>query len=408
MSQQTENSLAGNFDQQFIGLETASAEFVPALVSLILSEARRHRASDVHLTPEQDSLLMYWRIDGVLHRIAAFNKSLSERLVSRLKVLAGLLTYRTDIPQEGRISREHHAGEVRIATFPVLSGERAVIRLFADYGQLQQIANLNMNDDTEQELRQQLQATSGVILICGPSGSGKTTTAYACLRELVSSCSLPRCVMSLEDPVEMVLAGVAQSQVKPAAGFGLATGIRSLMRQDPDVIMIGEIRDAETAEAAFQAALTGHLVVTTFHAGSAVEALSRLGEMGLDATLIRSVLRLVVCQRLLRRSCPCDGLPLQPSQGDLEENIRESSCPQCGGTGFSGRFLLTEHIELQQRDLAEAVLQRVDAIRFAEISQRAGFTDLASRARSAVLKGLTTGAEIFRILGRDGSALNPD
>ena len=247
MSQQTENSLAGNFDQRFISLETASAEFVPALVSLILSEARRHRASDVHLTPEQDSLLMYWRIDGVLHRIAAFNKSLSERLVSRLKVLAGLLTYRTDIPQEGRISREHHAGEVRIATFPVLSGERAVIRLFADYGQLQQIADLNMNDDTEQQLRQQLQATSGVIVICGPSGSGKTTTAYACLRELVSSCSLPRCVMSLEDPVEMVLAGVAQSQVKPAAGFGLATGIRSLMRQDPDVIMIGEIRDAETA-----------------------------------------------------------------------------------------------------------------------------------------------------------------
>ena len=252
-------SLASEFSDAMRQLDAGGAEFVPQLVNLLLQQARANRASDIHLVPDEHRMLMQWRIDGVLHSVAGFDGELTPRLVARLKVMAGLLTYRTDVPQEGRISTcaetgvDMPAGEVRVTTFPTLFGEKAAVRLFADSDHFQQLGDLGLPDDVETSLRAMLQQTSGVILLTGPSGSGKTTTVYASLREIVREFGESKGLMSLEDPIEVVVPGVTQSQVQPNAGFDLSVGLKSMMRQDPDVIMVGEIRDPETAESAFQA-----------------------------------------------------------------------------------------------------------------------------------------------------------
>ena len=323
-------TLAAQFVEAHKKLSVGSDDYVPSLVFLLLDQARNARASDIHLVPTENALIAQWRIDGVLHSIAGFDRELAPRIVARLKVISGLLTYRTDVPQEGRVSREFSRTEVRVTTFPTLHGEKAAIRLFAENDQLQKLAQLGLPVAVESELRHHLAATAGVILLTGPSGSGKTTTAYACLRDIIADSAGTRCIMTLEDPVEVAVDGATQSQVKPAAGFDLATGLRSLMRQDPDVILVGEIRDPATAEAAFQAALTGHLVLTTFHAGSAAEALTRLLEMQIEPYLIRSGLRTAICQRLLRRVCRnCHGSQMQAPSSGLSATIS----PDLGGEG---------------------------------------------------------------------------
>jgi len=396
---------------------------VPDVVNLLLREARRNRASDVHLVPAQDRLLMQWRIDGVLHSVAGFDAELSPRLIARLKVIAGLLTYRTDVPQEGRISAsvdvgvnlESHAspGEVRVTTFPTLFGEKAAIRLFADSDHFQRVADLGLPVDVEDSLRMLLNQTSGVILLTGPSGSGKTTTVYACLRELVESFGEAKGLMTLEDPIEVVVPGVTQSQVQPHVGFDLASGLKSMMRQDPDVIMVGEIRDPATAESAFQAALTGHLVLTTFHAGSSVEAVTRLLDMGIEPYLLRSTLQAVVCQRLLRKTCSkCrsadhgDGISSREqysskssdkpnAEGDLTGN-----CTDCGGLRYHGRFVTAEVLDPNVPEIARGIMERIDSHRLQSIANECGTVTLKSRGDEAVAAGLTRPEEVFRVLGR--------
>ncbi|MEN9553751.1 MAG: Type traffic warden ATPase, partial [Planctomycetota bacterium] len=287
-----------------------------------------------------------------------------------------------------------------------LYGEKVAIRLFAEQDQLQMLGQLGLPGMVEVGLRTHLEATSGVILLTGPSGSGKTTTAYACLREVRDRSSGTRCLMTLEDPIESAIAGVIQSQVKPAAGFSLTTGLRSLMRQDPDVILVGEIRDPETAEAAFQAALTGHLVVTTFHAGSAVEALTRLTEMQLEPYLIRSALRAVICQRLLRRSCvSCSlkSLESAKSRNPADKNSAHATlnamCPVCSGTGYAGRLVLAELLEPEHPELVQGLLSRADARRMSALAEATGMVTLAQVAAQAVAEGQTTQEEVLRVLG---------
>ena len=212
---------------------------------------------------------------------------LAPNVVARLKVLAELLTYRTDVPQEGRIREVDTEGEVRVSTFPTLHGEKAVIRLFAASGRYLRLDDLGLPPDVRDALGRALGETSGAILLSGPAGSGKTTTIYACLRELVDASAGRRSLVTLEDPIEVAVDGVTQSQVNAPAGFDLATGLRSLLRQDPEVIVVGEVRDRTTAEVAFQASLTGHLVLSTFHAGSASGAVARLSDMGIEPYLIQ-------------------------------------------------------------------------------------------------------------------------
>lgn len=371
-------------------LDAASPLYATQFVDLVLAAARDAGASDVHMQPavgrtSGPSYELRFRIDGVLQLLGEFARGSAADIVSRLKVLAGLLTYRTDVPQEGRIRGAADAAsvEMRVSTFPTLHGERAVVRLFAGASQYLYPQDLGLPAEIEASLLQLLTETSGAILITGPAGSGKTTTVYACLREVVRSSEGRRSIVSLEDPIEMALAGVSQSQVQPAAGFDLPTGLRSLMRQDPEVILVGEIRDQPTAETVFQAALTGHLVLSTFHAGSAASGISRLVDMGIEPYLLKSGLRAMLHQRLVRRLCAC----------------AKAGCPECRHTGYRGRLVLAELLPPLVGELGAAVLARRDAVELARLATAAGMTTIAQRAASAVATGQTDSAEVLRVLG---------
>ncbi len=400
--------LVAQFQREAPRFDENDPQYVPHLVAAILSSARSAHATDVHLVPEAEALVMHWRIDGVLQRIAEFPAILAPRVVARLKVLAQLLTYRTDVPQEGRLrgsadeTGSETGDEVRISTFPTLFGEKAVVRLFAGLGRFRKLDELGLPPAVLERLRGLLDETGGVILLTGPAGSGKTTTIYAALRELADKSRGGRSLVSLEDPIEVVVPGVAQSQVNPAAGFDMPTGLRSLLRQDPEVMMVGEIRDRGTAETVFQASLTGHLVLTTFHAGSAAQAVNRLSDMGIEPYLLRSGVRAILCQRLLRRLCGC-------AQTSAEETARlglpvgvvrlPAGCADCQGTGYRGRFLLTEMLLPQHSELGRAILSRSEAHELERLAVAAGMVPQIQRACEAVAAGWTSPAEVRRVLG---------
>ncbi len=372
------------------------------LVDLILRESRAASASDVHLLPTPAGLEMRWRIDGVLRPIGLLPASLAPNVIARLKVLAELLTYRSDVPQEGRVRGAGGEGEVRVSTFPTLHGEKAVVRLFAASGRFLRLGDLGLPDDIRDGLARVLAETSGAILLTGPAGSGKTTTIYACLRELVEASGGRRNLVTLEDPIEVSVEGVTQSQVNVAAGFDLETGLRSLMRQDPEVIVVGEIRDRPTAEVAFQASLTGHLVLSTFHAGGAAGAIGRLADMGIEPYLLRSGLLAVVSQRLVRTLCACaresadvrDRLGLPVARARVAEG-----CAECGGSGYRGRMVLAELLEPERLGLGPAILARSDVRVLEAEALRGGMVGRWRRACDAIEAGRTSAAEVRRVLG---------
>ena len=335
-------------------------------------------------------------------RCGVFPRGEAADVITRLKVLAELLTYKTDVPQEGRIRQTPGDIETRVSTFPTLHGERAVVRLFAAAGRFLYPEDLGLPEPALVELRRLLAETSGAMLVTGPAGSGKTTTLYACLRHIVRESGGARSIVSLEDPIESSVPGVAQSQVNAAAGFDLATGLRSVMRQDPEVIIVGEIRDRATAEGAIAASLTGHLVLTTFHAGSAAGAVSRLGDMGLEPYLLRSGMLAVFNQRLVRKLCPCArettadadrlGLP-------VKRMWAAAGCEHCLNTGYSGRLVLVEMFAAQAGEIGRAILARSDASRIEELAVSAGMVTRWQRAVELIEAGLTTPAEVRRVLG---------
>jgi general secretion pathway protein E len=394
-------SLPAEIAAQLTALDPASPNYAGRFVELLLVAAREARASDVHLLPTAAGLVVRWRIDGVLELVGEFPRGQATDVVTRLKVLAHLLTYKSDVPQEGRIPATADC-ETRVSTFPTLYGERAVVRLFAGQSQYQFIADLGLPAEMEADLTRLLAETSGAILISGPAGSGKTTTAYAALREIVRQSQGRRSIVSLEDPVEMAVGGVAQSQVNPAGGFDLATGLKSLMRQDPEVILVGEIRDADTAFTAFQAALTGHLVLSTLHAGSAASGLARLIDMGLEPYILRSGLRALLNQRLLRQLCDCAsdtrhtdlllGLPIASAR-------IPRGCEACANTGYRGRLVVAEMLPPLAGELGQAVLARRDAAELARLAIAAGMTSVLARACDAVAAGSSDPAEVRRVLG---------
>ena len=386
-------------------LKAGDAEFASRVVDRVLAVAREGDASDVHLQPSAAGLELKYRVDGVLRRAGAFPSSVAANIIARLKVLAELLTYRTDMPQEGRIRSPQTDVEMRVSTFPTLHGERAVVRLFAGAQKYQRLGDLGMPDDVIGPLRQLLEETSGAIITTGPAGCGKTTTVYACLREIVARGHAARSLVSLEDPIEVAVDGVAQAQVNPVVELDLATGLRFLMRQDPEVIMVGEIRDRATAEAAFQASLTGHLLLSTFHAGSAAEAISRLSDMGIEPYLLRSGLLAILSQRLVRRLCQCSrtsddsdarlGLPV--------EQVRvPGGCEACGHTGYRGRAVLVEMLRAQRTELGRAILARSDAAALERLAVEAGMVTRWGRAYAALQQGVTSPAEVRRVLGFAG------
>jgi type II secretory ATPase GspE/PulE/Tfp pilus assembly ATPase PilB-like protein len=381
---------ASEFQNQLDELARTGPESASRLVDVVLRVAARRGASDVHLEPTHRALEVRYRIDGVLHHVAALSRVLAPNIVARLKVLAELLTYRIDIPQEGSI-REAAGGygvEMRVSTFPTIHGEKAVVRLFDPGGRVLDLEDLGLTSDLSSALSDLVRERSGAVLLTGPSGSGKTTTIYACLRHIARSGEGGRHIVTIEDPVEQVLEGVSQSQARPGTEFDFARGLRSLLRQDPEVIMIGEVRDPETAGIAIEAALTGHLVFSTLHAGSACGVISRLLDMGIEPFLLTSGLRAILNQRLVRRLCKvCRAVP-----------SAMPSCQRCAGTGYRGRLLLAEWLTLDA-PLRQGIVARSDTLELENIASRSERPTLRQAAEQAVAAGHTTRQEIERVLG---------
>ncbi|HET6422852.1 MAG TPA: ATPase, T2SS/T4P/T4SS family, partial [Planctomycetaceae bacterium] len=339
-------------------------------------------ASDIHLRPSADGLEISWRLDGVLSALTVWPKAWAANVIARMKVLAQLLTYRTELPQEGRLQTATPGVEMRLSTFPTLHGEKAVVRLFVASGQYRLLEDLALPADLAGSLRHLLQETAGVFVVSGPAGSGKTTTAYACLREMQRASNGARSLVTLEDPIEAELTGVAQTQVHRPAEFTYPLGLRSLLRQDPDVIFVGEIRDRETAATSFQAGLAGHLVLTTFHAGSAAEALVRLVDLGVEPYLLRAGLRGILCQRLLRQRCDC---------------AAPAGCELCWHTGYRGRRVIAELLSPTAVRSGPAWSANLTEWQAAAVA--GGMIPLETRAADAITAGWTTPEEVYRVLG---------
>jgi len=398
-------SLTEWFTEQSTPRPTGDTAYAVELVAAILTLARRAGASDVHLIPREEGLVMDWRIDGVLHRISRFPSEVAPRVIARLKVLAQLLTYQTEVPQEGRIAQTDQPVEMRLSVFPTLFGEKAVIRLLGERQEFPSLDSLGLGADLVAPFREALQATSGCIIVCGPAGSGKTTTLYAAMREIADKSDGARSLVSLEDPIEAVLPHVSQSQVHLTAGFTLPVGLRSLMRQDPEVIMVGEIRDREAAEIVFQAALTGHLVLTTFHAASAAGAVSRLSDMGIEPYVLRSGLRGVMSQRLLRRLCECGAMVRVMDTGhawQIEQSREPVGCERCQQRGYSGRIVAGEWLPLESTAVSRGILLKADAQQIEQQAVDAGMRTLRDRVRLEIQQGHTSLTEAQRILGWSG------
>lgn len=360
----------------------------PEIVDSLIHQTFELGASDMHLLPMANGLRVHWRIDGVLHHAGDLPKSVASHVITRVKVLADLITYESHTPQEGRMRTSPDRPPVRITTMPTLFGEQVVARVLPGGAQhMARLDDLGMPATTHQILSEALRQTTGAILIAGPSGSGKSTTAYAVIREIGAVSVGARSISSLEDPVEVVLPGVAQSQAAAHAGFDINTGLRALVRQDPEVILVGEIRDAESARIAFQAALTGQLLVTTFHASDIVTAITRLIDMGIPPYVLRGATQAIVVQRLLRRLCAC-------SHPD-----KLVGCGNCRGTGYKGRVVIAEAADVREADLSEEIREDYDRDRLHSKLHDHGSQSLYEQAESLIAEGVTTRLEMQRVLG---------
>ncbi|MBN1554417.1 MAG: type II/IV secretion system protein [Phycisphaerae bacterium] len=365
---------------------------VVRLVDDLLARATDCGASDIHFEPTADEMQIRFRLDGVLNTVETLPSLLRENVVSRLKVLGGLLTYRNDIPQEGRLASNGDGTVVdrRLAVFPTIHGQRAVVRLFYDDPALADLNELGFRDKVLANLKQLIESNGGVILLTGPAGSGKSTTLAAILRH-ITRVTPGKSIVTLEDPVERHIRGVTQVQITPQGTMTFPTALRSLLRQDPEVLMIGEIRDAETARIAVEAGLTGHLLLSTLHSGTPSGALLRLLEMGVEPYQVTSSVLAVVNQRLLRKLCEhCRRKDSATGQWQA------AGCEKCFGTGYHGRALVAEML-LMQPSLREAILAKSDANTLKRMLEEQGHTPIAVEGCRLVEQGITTQAELDRV-----------
>jgi general secretion pathway protein E len=360
--------------------DAADAEqSAPRVLERLVQQAERAGASDIHLHMRAGSASVAFRLDGVMTPTADLAEAIAERVFGRIKFLARLKTYQESLPQDGRIDKAalNARTDIRVATYPTVTGEKIVLRLFDATG-IRPLAELSLPPEARSELERFLRQTAGLLLLTGPAGSGKTTTIYACLRQLSEQGG--RHIITVEDPAEQIIPGVMQTEVNEARGLDFAKAARHLLRQDPQVLVIGEIRDEETANIAVRAALTGHLVISTLHAGSCQGVFERLLVLCTDHSAVASSLELVLNQRLLRRRCAdCSG----------------KGCPACLGTGYRGRLPLVEWLRLN------GSLRRRVAAR--DLDGLTASPALAESARSFVQDGLTTQAEVARVLGFTGA-----
>jgi general secretion pathway protein E len=374
------------------------------LINAILSEAVREKASDVHIEAFEDKLSVRYRIDGVLSEVLSPKRALGPLLVSRLKVMARLDIAEKRVPQDGRISVRiaGHAIDIRMSTLPSAYGERVVLRLLDKQSGQLQLAQLAMPETVLAGFQRALHSPHGIILVTGPTGSGKTTTLYAGLSEINETA---RNIMTIEDPVEYMLPGVGQTQVNPKVDMTFARGLRAILRQDPDVVMVGEIRDLETAEIAVQASLTGHLVLSTLHTNTAIGAVTRLQDMGVEPFLLSSSLIAVMAQRLVRLLCTECREPFEPSEQERElldlaaserpTLYRPVGCPRCNGSGYRGRTGIYELIEVDET--LRALIHDGASEQAMTARARSHYPSIQAHGRERILRGDTSLQEVLRV-----------
>lgn len=373
----------------------------------LLRRAIEAGASDLHLEPEPETWTIRFRLDGVLHTVARLPRGAAPTLVARLKVLAELPTYVTGVPQDGRIPAARvgaGSGDLRLSIVPTVQGERAVLRLFARAGAGPEgLEQLGLDPEALRALERAVLAPQGVVIVSGPAGSGKSTTIHAALRRVLERSRGARSVVGIEDPVERVVPGITQTQVDRVNGFGFAEALKALLRQDPEVIYLGEARDAHTAGVAIEAGLTGHLVITTLHAGSSAQVFTRLLELGIEPHLLTSSITAVFAQRLVRRLCAACAEP-EPLPDALRARLgpeagprRAVGCGRCQGTGYQGRFALLEHL-VPDPAFKAAVLRRADEPALSELGF-AGRCTLLEHGLAALARGETSREELERVLG---------
>ncbi len=375
------------------------------LINAILNQAITVKASDVHVETFEDKLVVRFRVDGVLTEVLSPKRVLAPLLVSRLKVMAKLDIAEKRIPQDGRISVKvaGHAIDLRVSTLPSTFGERVVLRILDKQSSQLSLAQLNMPQQVDQRFKELLARPHGIVLVTGPTGSGKTTTLYAGLSQINQP---GRNIMTIEDPVEYVLPGIGQTQVNQKVGMTFAAGLRAILRQDPDVVMVGEIRDAETAEIAVQASLTGHLVLSTLHTNSAVGAINRLVDMGLEPFLLASSMIGVMAQRLVRVNCQhCaqerDATSSEklwlgvPDDAELKL-VQGDGCDRCNHTGYKGRKAIYELVPVDdelRKMIHDSASQQMIAEYAAKLAQ-----PISASGIDAVLSSETTVAEVARVI----------
>ncbi len=377
------------------------------LANSILSQAVKQKASDIHLEPFEEEVKVRYRLDGVLYNILSIPQKLKAGILSRFKLMANLNIAEKRLPQDGRI-RIRAAGrdvDIRVSTIPVRHGERVVLRILEQGTLLLPLSEIGFSPEDLVQLNRLISLTSGIVLVTGPTGAGKTTTLYAILNTINSP---DKNIITIEDPVEYQLRGIGQIQVNPRISLTFASGLRSILRQDPDVILIGEIRDTETAEIAIQASLTGHLVFSTLHTNDAPSAMTRLIDMGVEPFLISTSVRAVLAQRLVRKICPSCRTPYRPTQDELARLsidpvllpdgrlLHGAGCPDCLGTGYKGRQGIYELFVLDP-DIAHLVNIREDAAALREAARKKGMQSLTDDGRRKVLEGITTIEEVLRV-----------
>ncbi|AFZ16369.1 GspE/PulE family protein [Allocoleopsis franciscana] len=417
------NPLTGELEKEDIS-ETTEAYLAKAVdqigkIKTLISGALRNRASDLHLEPMPDGLRVRYRIDGVLRDITKLKLDISRKVIVALKVMSGMDIAESRRPQDGRIGEKYAGNEdaelgmdMRVSTLPCVGGEKAVIRLLPRQNPFSKIEDLGFSEKTLSIYASWLQQPQGMIILTGPTGSGKTSTLYTSLQHVATEHVN---VVTVEDPVEYILPGITQTQVHERAGMTFAAGLRSILRQDPDIIMVGEIRDSETAETAVRAALTGHLVFTTLHTNDAIGAIPRIKDIGPDPALISDALLGIVAQRLVRRVCPHCAQPHTPTEKELQTlglqnhtNLgswkRGKGCDKCFNSGYLGREAIVELLDIDDR--VREIIYEGTMTQLHHYLKEIKFASFGIAARQKVTTGATTVEEVLRVLPRSAFSRN--
>ena len=377
-------------------------------VNLILVQGILHRASDIHFESWRDSLTIRYRIDGILHDVAQLPREHHAWMTTRLKIIARIATYHRETPQDGRVEPDATpcGRTMRVSTFPTVNGEKVTVRVLDTPDGMLPLDGLGFSPSLVESLRDLIARPNGTLLLTGPSSSGKTTTIYALIHEILQARNPAPNVVAIEDPVEYRLPKVTQTEVNPHTGLTYAEALRAVLRQDPEVIMLGEIRDPETAHAAIQAGLTGHLVISTIHSGTAAGVFTRLLDMGIEPFLVASSITGVLAQRLVRVNCPHCAVPVNPDEAlcarygivvDSGQFRRGQGCPECEGIGFRGRTAIGELLAVDET-IAALILDRSRTVSLHQAAVAAGMTTLEAAGIACAAAGVTTLDELRRVL----------